>query len=166
MRRRQTLGWATTIATAMATATPLLLLPGCEMSEVKTFPSLAAAQKAIAGLATGWRSSDNFNLPQMLNHAAQSVEYSLRGFPQMKPALFRHTVGSAAFAMFDARGVMRHALAEPIPRRAAVGRCRCPASGHRALAKKRCKTSMRTVARWHRISLMAHWTSRSFCVPI
>jgi len=51
----------------------------------------------------------------VLHHAAQSVEYSMTGFPQAKPAWFRATVGSYAFALFNARGQMSHALDEPIP---------------------------------------------------
>jgi len=51
----------------------------------------------------------------VFHHCAQSIEYSMIGYPQLKPALFRSTVGPAAFAMFAARGGMRHGLAEPIP---------------------------------------------------
>jgi hypothetical protein len=60
-------------------------------------------------MAEGW------TLPQVLEHAAQSVEFSLRGFPEMKPALFRGTVGKLAFAVFDGRGRMSHGLGEAIP---------------------------------------------------
>jgi hypothetical protein len=106
MRRRDGLVWA---------ATAPLLLQGCAMSEVKTFPTLAAARQAIVASASGWKSTGAWNLAQVFNHAAQSVEYSLRGFPEMKPGLFRHTVGTLAFTVFDARGAMSHGLAEPIP---------------------------------------------------
>ncbi len=103
----------------LAAGTGLVWLPlaGCGSAPVQGFASLAAARQAIDALlaSPGWRSTGSFNLPQTLNHLAQSVEYSMRGFPQAKPALFQATVGAAAFAFFDARGAMRHSLAEAIP---------------------------------------------------
>ena len=39
----------------------------------------------------------------------------MAGFPELKPAWFRATLGAAAFAFFDARGRMSHGLSEPIP---------------------------------------------------
>lgn len=95
-----------------------MLLQGCSAGAVQTFPSLDAARTALKALlqpGSSWRASGAWNLPQVLNHAAQSVEYSLNGFPEMKSAAFRHTVGSAAFAVFDSRGTMSHSLDEPIP---------------------------------------------------
>lgn len=61
------------------------------------------------------RATGAWDLPKVLIHAAQSVEYSLSGFPQPKAAWFRATVGPAAFAVFSARGRMSHSLSEPIP---------------------------------------------------
>lgn len=49
------------------------------------------------------------------NHCAQSIEYSLDGFPQLKGSWFRRSVGPLAFSLFSARGAMRHPLDEPIP---------------------------------------------------
>jgi Protein of unknown function (DUF1569) len=82
------------------------------------FATVAEAAKAVEALAASsppWRSTGAFTLPQMLQHAAQSIEFSLRGFPEMKSGAFRATVGAAAFAVFDARGAMSHGLDEPIP---------------------------------------------------
>jgi len=56
-----------------------------------------------------------WNLSQVLQHLAQSIEYSMQGFPALKGAWFRSTIGSAAFAVFNARGAMSHTLDEPIP---------------------------------------------------
>jgi hypothetical protein len=95
-----------------AAALPLV---GCGMAEVQTFPTLASARRAIDGLASGWKTTGTWPIATVLNHAAQSVEYSLRGFPEPKSAIFRATVGRAAFAWFDSRGAMSHGLAEPIP---------------------------------------------------
>jgi Protein of unknown function (DUF1569) len=92
-----------------------LPLAGCGAAEVKTFPTLAAAMMAIEGLARSHKATGEWTLPQTLNHLAQSIEYSIDGFPEMKSALFRGAVGSAAFAVFQARGRMSHSLVEPIP---------------------------------------------------
>lgn len=59
--------------------------------------------------ATAW------NWSQTLAHCAQSIEYSLEGFPAPKSALFQNTLGAAAFTVFALRGRMSHNLAEPIP---------------------------------------------------
>ena len=92
-----------------------LVLTACGSAPVKTFPTLAAAMRAIESLAGGHKLASGWSLSQMLNHAAQSVEFSLYGFPDMKSAAFRGTLGSAAFAWFDSRGAMSHGLEEPIP---------------------------------------------------
>lgn len=46
---------------------------------------------------------------------AQSVEYSMVGFPEHKSELFKSTVGRSAFNLFSSKGRMYHDLAEPIP---------------------------------------------------
>lgn len=51
----------------------------------------------------------------VFNHCAQSIEFSLDGFPQLKAPWFRSSVGPLAFSVFDSRGAMRHSLLEPIP---------------------------------------------------
>ncbi len=53
--------------------------------------------------------------PQTLIHCAQSIEYSMTGFPQARSPLIQHTIGAAAFSVFSWRGRMTHDLAEPIP---------------------------------------------------
>jgi hypothetical protein len=90
-------------------------LSACGTAEVKTFPTVAAALAAIEGLASGHKSSGAWTLPQTLNHLAQSIEYSIDGYPELKSALFRSAIGTPAFAVFQARGRMSHSLAEPIP---------------------------------------------------
>jgi hypothetical protein len=93
-----------------------LVLAGCSAAEVKTFPNIAAVLKTLESLrAQPLKSSGAWSLPQVLEHCAQSIEFSLNGFPQMKSGLFRSTAGAAAFTVFSARGAMSHPLAEPIP---------------------------------------------------
>lgn len=61
------------------------------------------------------RSSGSWSPFKVFNHLAQSIEYSLHGYPAMKSPLFRQTAGRLAFFAFDTAGAMRHNLAEPIP---------------------------------------------------
>jgi Protein of unknown function (DUF1569) len=104
MRRR------TLVAAALAAP-----LAGCVAAQVKAFPTLAAAMSAIEGLARGHKATGAWTLPQTLNHLAQSIDYSIDGFPELKSALFRTAIGTPAFAVFQARGRMSHSLVEPIP---------------------------------------------------
>ena len=78
--------------------------------------SLEGAQQVLAELVDkklvslkGWSPTEVFN------HCAQSIEYSISGYPELKPAWFRGSVGPLAFSVFAARGAMRHPLDEAIP---------------------------------------------------
>jgi Protein of unknown function (DUF1569) len=63
----------------------------------------------------GAKATGKWPLVSVLEHLAQSIEMSLDGFPQSKSAVFQHTVGAAAFTVFQWRGKMAHGLDEPIP---------------------------------------------------
>ncbi|MFT5839515.1 MAG: hypothetical protein ACI9UT_002018 [Flavobacteriales bacterium] len=52
---------------------------------------------------------------QIFSHCAQSVEYSMIGFPEHNSDLFKKTVGQAVFSIFSSKGKMTHSLSEPIP---------------------------------------------------
>ena len=85
------------------------------------FASIDVALKTLAALnLQAPRMTGAWDLPHVLRHTAQSIEYSMNGFPQLRPAWFRATLGSYAFALFNARGQMTHDLAEPIPGAAAI----------------------------------------------
>jgi hypothetical protein len=119
-------------------AAPAVGLAACSPAPVQGFATMASAMKAIEALASGHKKSGAWSMAQMLHHAAQSVEYSLRGFPDMKWGVFRATVGSAAFAVFDSRGKMSHALDEPIPGAPALDKdAALPAAIERALTSLR-----------------------------
>ncbi len=78
--------------------------------------SLQAAQGLLAQLsAQALVSRSGWSPAEVFNHCAQSIDFSLDGYPQLKPVWFRHSVGPAAFAVFAARGAMRHPLSEAIP---------------------------------------------------
>lgn len=74
-----------------------------------TMRTLERLREAPLHTRSGW------DLAHVLHHAAQSIEYSLDGFPQLKPAWFRASLGAMAFTVFSARGKMSHGLEEPIP---------------------------------------------------
>lgn len=95
------------------------------MREVERLSSAAVGPLASA---TAW------NWSQTLVHCAQSIEYSLQGFPAPKSALFQNTLGAAAFNLFALRGRMSHNLAEPIPGAPALD---ATAEGEPALARLR-----------------------------
>lgn len=80
------------------------------------FASMDAALKTLELLKTqAPRMTGAWDMPHVLHHTAQSIEYSISGFPEPNPAWFRATVGAYAFALFDARGQMSHTLSDPIP---------------------------------------------------
>ncbi len=53
--------------------------------------------------------------PRVLEHCAQSIEYSLDGFPKPKPAFIRATVGKFVARRFLRRGHLSHSLEAAIP---------------------------------------------------
>ena len=59
--------------------------------------------------------SGQWNLSQIFNHAAQSIEFSIMGYPINKPEMFRRSLGALAFQGFALWGKMTHDLAEGIP---------------------------------------------------
>lgn len=78
--------------------------------------SLAALIDQLQMLRTQpLRSSGAWSPYRMFTHLAQSVAYSMDGYPRMRPEWFRASVGSAAFFAFETAGAMRHGLDEPIP---------------------------------------------------
>jgi len=82
----------------------------------RRFGSLPAALETVTQLRNeAAEMSGTWDLPHVLHHIALSVEYSMVGFPAPKPAWFRATLGSYAFALCNAGGQMTHSLDEPIP---------------------------------------------------
>ena len=92
-----------------------LLASGCAPATVQTFADWPVALRALDRLGPDWHNGSDWDLARVLHHLAQSIEFSLRGFPELRSAAFRATVGPAAFAWFDLRGRMQHGLTEPIP---------------------------------------------------
>lgn len=57
----------------------------------------------------------NWNPATVFVHCAQSIEYSMTGYPDHKSDVFKSTVGSLAFSAFALKGAMTHGLDQPIP---------------------------------------------------
>jgi hypothetical protein len=60
-------------------------------------------------------SSGEWSPYQIFTHCAQSIEFSLSGFPEHKSEFFKNTAGQLAFSAFSTKGQMTHSLSEPIP---------------------------------------------------
>lgn len=58
---------------------------------------------------SGW------TLPVVLQHLAQSIEYSIEGYPQMQPIWFQASIGALAGQAFQRVGRMHHDLEAAIP---------------------------------------------------
>ncbi len=115
------------------------LLSGCSPGEISpaAFNSIDHALQTLEKLRTHpLHTSGAWDLAHVLHHVAQSIEYSLHGFPAPKPAWFRSSIGPMAFAVFSARGQMSHALDEPIPGSPAIAQAQPlpPAIDHLAAA--------------------------------
>src|SRR5689334_17438134 len=55
-----------------------------------------------------------WNLSQTLQHCAQTIGYSVTGYPKLKPRPYRATVGALAKRVFLLRGATRHSLGAEI----------------------------------------------------
>jgi hypothetical protein len=64
---------------------------------------------------TGVATEGPWSVAQVLAHCAQSIEYSLIGFPLAKPGWFQATVGKLALGKFLRQGYMSHDLTAAIP---------------------------------------------------
>jgi hypothetical protein len=138
------------ISTAgVTTALVAIGTSGCQSSSVNDrqlqFASLAAAEEELARLAHAKElaSGAAWSWAQTLVHCAQSIEYSMQGFPEPKSKLFQRTVGAAAFGVFSWRGRMTHNLAEPIP-----GAPLLEAKAEPAQAMERLRGSILNFQRW------------------
>jgi hypothetical protein len=133
-RRRLLLAGTAGAGTGLAAGGLWLAAPAAATG---AFESLPQAYKTLEALHRGnVRMLEGWDLATVLHHAAQSVEYSMQGYPQLKGAWFRASVGPAAFAAFDHFHTMRHNLAEPIPGAPAIaaGQALGPAIEHAVAA--------------------------------
>lgn len=77
-----------------------------------------------------------WTLYKVLNHVAQSAEYSMTGYPQLDPP-FEQSVKRVAFNYFKSQGYMIHDLGMPVP-----GAPDIPDSGDLPLAFERVRNAI------------------------
>jgi len=56
----------------------------------------------------------SYTFSETVQHAAQSIGYSITGYPHLAPASLRVTLGRAIKHVFLRRGAMRHNLSAPV----------------------------------------------------
>ena len=56
-----------------------------------------------------------WSVAKVLVHCAQSIEYSMQGFPQNRSVIIRKLIGPMVYARFASKGQMSHDLTDPIP---------------------------------------------------
>ncbi|MCG8670289.1 MAG: DUF1569 domain-containing protein [Pseudomonadales bacterium] len=113
MKRRRLLSGALAGSTAIAVGGSVAWL-NVEASDApldidSTLAILDQLSKASITTIGEW------NLFQIYSHCAQSVEYSMTGYPQHKSEFFKSTIGPMAFSVFSEKRKMRHGLSEAIP---------------------------------------------------
>jgi len=88
-----------------------------EHDRALTLASLDDATNELARLsqARAFEPTTAWTWSQTLQHGAQSIEYSMAGYPQPRSELFQRTLGAAAIKVFAWHGRMTHDLGEPIP---------------------------------------------------
>lgn len=64
---------------------------------------------------SSFETQGSWDASRTFHHLAQSVEFSMQGFPKQKSPIFQKTVGKLAYKVFNARGAMKHGLDEVIP---------------------------------------------------
>ncbi|MCH9670334.1 MAG: DUF1569 domain-containing protein [Gammaproteobacteria bacterium] len=65
--------------------------------------------------ASSIRVRDGWSVEAVLHHCAQSIDFSVHGFPRYKPTFLRRTVGSLVARKFLRSGAMSHNRKEAIP---------------------------------------------------
>ena len=104
------------LASGAALGTVPLLGCGPQLRDLR-LSSLPAALDEMRrlGAAPALQSQTAWGWAQTLEHLAQSVEYSMTGYPTQQSVLFQRLAGRPAFQLFAWRGQMRHDLTAPIP---------------------------------------------------
>lgn len=81
------------------------------MENVLHIVSLEEAKKELMRLKeTSHVQVKNWGVAEICLHCAQTIEYAMVGYPVMKPALIRGTIGKIAIRKFLSQGYMKHNL--------------------------------------------------------
>jgi hypothetical protein len=101
---------------------------------VASFSDLCAARSFVGALAPATvQVPGPWSTTEVLQHCAQSIEMSLDGFPTLKPAFVRATIGRWVARRFLRRGRLGHGLDVPIPGAPALRPELDPAEAHARL---------------------------------
>lgn len=108
MNRRQFLK-----ATAI---TPITLILGAKfIATLRPYPLHEIQTQLRAMRPDRLVSHGSWNVSQIFQHCAQSIRYSIYGYPEHYSTLFKNTAGKLALNTFAATGSMHHPLDEAIP---------------------------------------------------
>ena len=94
--------------------------------QLRTFDEVLAHLKTL-------EATDRPGLGWALAHCAQSLEFSVNGFPTQKPAWFQKTIGRIVLGRFLKKGAMSHDVDAPIPGASDVDRTTSLADGAQRL---------------------------------
>lgn len=114
------------LAKCAAAGTAAVTMSACSGSDANdrklVFASLADALHQLDSMpnASAFDPATTWTWSKTLLHCAQSIEYSMSGYPEMRSSLFQGTAGAVAFSYFKSRGRMSHNLLEAIPGAAAL----------------------------------------------
>ncbi|WP_058300665.1 DUF1569 domain-containing protein [Gorillibacterium timonense] len=87
------------------------------------FASLDEVKKELSSLeGYGVIQTKQWPLYEILAHCAQTIEYSMTGYPVLKPKLVRKTIGRVAIRKFLKQGYMKHDLTAHVPGGAKIRR--------------------------------------------
>ncbi len=89
---------------------------------MKTFAEVLTKLNAV-------EQADRPGLGWALAHCAQSLEFSVNGFPTQRPAWFQKTIGQIVLGRFLKKGAMSHDIEAPIPGATDVDRATSLADG-------------------------------------
>ena len=86
------------------------------MSKIIKLSSLADARRELLKISEIDNvKSENWSPYKIFVHCAQTIEYSMTGYPVMKSKVLRYTIGKIAIKKFIGQGFMKHDLAAPVP---------------------------------------------------
>lgn len=99
-----------------AAITPIALILGAKfIATLRPYPLQELQTRLRAMQPERLVSTGSWNVSQIFQHCAQSIRYSLYGYPEHYSALFQNTAGKLALNAFAAKGSMQHPLDEVIP---------------------------------------------------
>ncbi|MDX1957610.1 MAG: DUF1569 domain-containing protein [Leptospiraceae bacterium] len=105
----------------LASTSTISLLDSCSgdkmlIREVK-LSSLEEARKELESISKikSVTTTGKWDVGQVFEHCAQSIEYSLVGYPENRSYFFRRTIGRVVLNKFLSQGYMSHNLNDPIP---------------------------------------------------